>query len=528
MKENATRLLARARESMAGISAGQKVIAGVGVLALLLAGFMVFRWVATPSYSPLYSQMSSEDAAAVIEELTATGVPHKLSDDGNTVLVPKEQVHETRIALSGEGLPANSGDGYSLLDEQSLSTSQFQEQTSFKRAMEGELASTIEAIDGVSTAVVHLAMPAKQVFAKEQDPTTASVLVDTQAGKAFTPDQVQAVVHLVASSVDGLAPEKVTVADASGRVLSADAASGGLGAGTRNQAIQEHQDELNAKIQRTLDTVVGPGNSTVAVTADLDFDKSVSTSTTYESDPEAKPLSSNRQRESYTGPGAPGVGGVVGPEGNTELDGNGNGNGTYAKNSTTEDNAVNSVVERRESAPGAVDSLHIGVALDSNAPIKVSNADMRRLIAAAIGEDLDRGDTVEVTSMPFDRSAQEAAEAELAAAEKAEAKAARLALIRNLGIGVVVVMLGLLAWLQGRRRARARADATHYVVEQLRRDAQTRADALPEAPNPALTALESAEQDEVEKMRDELTALVERQPEDVAALLRGWLVEPPR
>ncbi|QCC78160.1 flagellar M-ring protein FliF [Nocardioides daphniae] len=354
MKENATRLLTRVRESLAGINTGQKVIAGVGVRALLLAGFMVFRWVATPSYSPLYSQMSSEDAAAVIEELTAKGVPHKLSADGNSVLVPKEQVHETRIALSGEGLPANSsGDGYSLLDEQSLSTSQFQEQTSFKRAMEGELASTIEAIDGVNTAVVHLAMPAKQVFAKEQDPTTASVLVDTQAGKSFTPDQVQAVVHLVASSVDGLAPEKVTVADASGRVLSADAASGGLGAGTRAQAIQEYQDELNAKIQRTLDTVVGPGNSTVAVTADLDFDKSVSTSTTYESDPDAKPLSSNRQRETYTGPGAPGVGGVVGPEGNTELDGNGNGNGNYSKNSTTEDNAVNSVVERRESAPVA-------------------------------------------------------------------------------------------------------------------------------------------------------------------------------
>lgn len=529
MKETLTRSLGRLRGSVSAMGTSQKIAAGAGVLALLVGGFMVVRWLTTPTYSPLYSQMSSEDAAAVIEELNATGVPHKLSDDGNSVLVPKEQVHETRIALSGQGLPANNDGGYSLLDEQSLSTSQFQEQTSFKRAMEGELATTIEAIDGVNTAVVHLAMPAKQVFAKEQDPATASVLIATERGKSFAPEQVQAVVHLVASSVDGLAPEKVTVADASGRVLSADDATSGTGAGTRSQAVQEYQDEMASKIQRTLDTVVGPGNSTVAVTADLDFDRATSTSTTYESDPDAEPLSRSQQRERYQGPAtAGGVGGVVGPEGNMELDTNGEGNGTYSKNSTTEDNAVNSVVEKREAAPGSVNSLHIGVAMDSNAPVKVSPADMRNLISAAIGENLDRGDTIEVTSMPFDRSAQEAAEAEIAAAEEAERKAALNRLLRNVGLGALAALILLLAWLEGRKRARARAEATDYVVEQLRLDAATRAEQLPAEPSPALAALESSEQDEVEKMRDELAALVERQPEEVAALLRGWLVEPPR
>src|SRR5690606_19417571 len=111
---------------------GQKLVAVMGTLALVLAGFMVFRWAATPSYSPLFSNLSSADAASVIEELDATGVPYKISNSGSTDMVPKEQVHETRIALSGEGLPANSDSGYSLLDEQSLSTSQFQEQPCFK------------------------------------------------------------------------------------------------------------------------------------------------------------------------------------------------------------------------------------------------------------------------------------------------------------------------------------------------------------------------------------------------------------
>lgn len=526
MKENLTRTFGRLRDGFSAFTAGQKLVAVVGVLGLVLGGFMVVRWAATPTYSPLFSQMNSQDAAAVIDELNSTNVPHQLSNDGNTVLVPRERVHETRIALSGKGLPASTG-GYSLLDEQSLSTSQFQEQTSFKRAMEGELSTTIQAIDGVSAAVVHLAMPPKQVFAKEQDPTTAAVLISTERGNTFQPEQVQAVIHLVASSVDGLAPEKVTVTDSTGRVLSADDVTSGTGTGSRNQAITDYQDQLSAKIQRTLDTVMGPGNSTVAVTADLDFDKSVSTSTTFESDPEAKPLSRSRQRETYEGPGEPGIGGVVGPEGNTEQDAGGEGNGNYRKNSVTEDNAVNSVVERRESAPGGVNSLHIGVALDQNAPVKVGDGRIRDLIAAAIGENLERGDTVEVTTLPFDRSAQDAAAEELAAAEEAARQDAFFKTLRNVGLGAVVLLLLVLAWFESRRRARARTNATNYVVEQLRLDAETRAE-LPIEPSPALTALESAEVDEVDRMRDELTALVERQPEDVAALLRGWLAEPPR
>lgn len=526
MKDTMTRGLSRLQGTFTSFTAGQKAVAVVGTLALLMAGFMVFRWAATPSYSPLFSNMAAEDASAVIDELEATGVPYEISNGGATVMVPKEQVHEVRIALSGEGLPASTGDGYSLLDEQSLSTSQFQEQTSFKRAMEGELATTIEAIDGVRTAVVHLALPPKQVFAKEQDPATASVLVATDRGDAFSPEQVQAVVHLVASSIDGLAPEKVTVADSTGRVLSADDATSGTGAGTRAQAVEDYQDDLSAKIQRTLDTVVGPLNSTVAVTANLDFDKSVSTTTTYQSDPDAKPLSRSRQSESYNGAaGQGGAGGVVGPEGqmeNTTEDGD----GSYTKESTTEDNAVNTVVETREAAPGGVESLHIGVALDANAAVKVGAADMRNLIAAAIGENLERGDTIEVTSLPFDRSAEEAAKLELESAAAADAKAARNEMIRNGGLAALVALMLLLAWLKGRQRAKARAKATTYVVEQLRADQAARVQPPLEA-GAAVMALEASEKSEADDLRDELAALVERQPEDVAQLLRGWLVERP-
>ncbi|WP_101525390.1 flagellar basal-body MS-ring/collar protein FliF [Nocardioides houyundeii] len=527
MKENLSRGLARAQSSFSAFTTGQKLVAVVGTLALVLGGFMVFRWAATPSYSPLFSNLAAEDASAVIDELQASGIPYEISNNGTTVMVPKEQVHETRIALSGEGLPASSDGGYSLLDDQSLSTSQFQEQTSFKRAMEGELATTIEAIDGVRTAVVHLALPAKQVFAREQDPPTASVLVSTQQGVTFAPDQVQAVVHLVASSIDGLAPEKVTVADSAGRVLSADSATGGAGASSRTQQVKEYEDDLSAEIQRTLDRVLGPGNSTVAVTANLDFDQAVRKTTTYESDPERAPLSSSRQSETYDGAGAAETaGGTVGPEGG--ADAGGDESSSYVKESTTEDNAIDTVVETRESAPGSVRSVHVGAVMDSNAPVKVSPADMRDLIAAAIGENPERGDTIEVTDMPFDRTAEQVAVDELEAAAKADAKAARNEMLRNAGLGCLIALMLLLAWLKGRKRAKARAQATTYVVEQLRLDAATRVQQqLPTDPSPAMMALEAAENSESDDLREELAALVEKQPEDVAALLRGWLVERP-
>jgi flagellar M-ring protein FliF len=147
-------------------------------------------------------------------------------------------------------------------------------------------------------------------------------------------------------------------------------------------------------------------------------------------------------------------------------------------------------------------------------------------VASALGIDTNRGDTIQVTAMPFDRTAEQAAVDELKASQEADKKAETMTLIRNGGLVGIVAIMVLVAWFQARRRAKARAEATNYVVEQLRRDAIDRqAQAAIEPPNAALLALEAAEKDANAEVRDEIAALVERQPEDVAALLRGWLVE---
>ena len=231
MKDTISRAMARHQRTFMAFTTGQKVVAVVGTVALLLAGFMIFKWASTPSYAPLYSNLSSTDASAVIDKLDSQGVPYKLTNGGNTVMVPKDKVYATRISLSGEGLPSSSDSGYSILDKQSLSTSQFQEQTNFKRAMEAELSKTVEALNGVQTAVVHLALPEKQVFSDSQEPATASVLVSTRPGADLSAEEVQAITNLVASSVDGLDPDKVTVADAAGHVLSSADGAGGIASG---------------------------------------------------------------------------------------------------------------------------------------------------------------------------------------------------------------------------------------------------------------------------------------------------------
>lgn len=529
MRRALTHSLTRAQQSFGAFTAGQKLVAVIGTAALLLGAFIAFRWAATPSYAPLFSGMAAKDASAVIEELDARGVPYELSDGGATIMVPQNLVYPTRIALSGEGLPSDNGGGYSILDSQGLSTSQFKEQTDFKRAMEGELARTIEAIDDVETAVVHLAIPAKRVFADEQDPTTASVLVDTRAGRQLNPGQVQAIVNLVASSIDGLAPDQVTVADSTGTVLSAPGGSTTASASTQTQQVQDFQDRMRGQVQTMLDRVLGPGNSAVEVTANLSFDKRITRTTRYFDDPTT--LSSSETTERYSGAQGSQVGGTLGTTADTQEAASDSDEPTddsdYAKSTRTSENVVNTTVEEREAAPGGVESLHVGVVLDEASLGGVAPTDVQALVASALGIDTERGDTVQVTAMPFDRSSEEATAKELQDAAAAEDRAHMVALGRNGFLVVLVAVMLLAAWLRSRgRAARREADSTLSWIEQLRRETERGAPDQPaiDATSPAMLLLQS-EQGRTAEIREELAALVGRQPEDVAAVLRGWLSE---
>jgi flagellar M-ring protein FliF len=538
--------LAKAAGTLKGFTAGQKAVTAVAVVALVVGGLLFSRWAGQPTYAPLFTGLAGEDASAIVEELNAAGTPYELQDGGSTILVPRESVYDSRIAMSGQGLPAGEATGYALLDEQSMTSSEFQQSTAYKRALEGELSKTIGSIDDVEAAVVHLAIPEKDVFTDEEDKPTASVLLETSRGRDLGPQQVQAVVNLVSASVEGMEPAAVTVADSSGRVLSSpDAGTGGAAGDMRAQQTSAYEQRVSSSLQDMLDKVVGPGHAVVRLTADLDFDQTQTTSERF--DPSrAAPLADASETETYTGAGAGqaggalGYNGVLGPDNDTTLT-NGAGaagaDSRYEKTKRTVNNSVNKVTEVRKSAPGAVRKLNVAVLLDTRTAGTVDPAQVQALVTSAAGVDAARGDTIQVSAMPFDDSAEQDAAAELAEAKAAEAAAARNSMLK--GVGLAVLALLALVWgLLSRRRRRNRAAAAALGEDERIQLEKLQAALDQQAANEA-AALESASEalaleaaapvdprvGQLAIARDEINEMVQNQPEQVAQLLRGWMAD---
>src|SRR5690606_39287703 len=212
-------VLQRIRGAAAGFTVAQRTIAIIGLAVVALGLAALISWAARPTMTPLFTGLSASDANAIVEQLRSASVPYQLADGGSTVLVPEDDVYDQRLAAAAAGLPGDSSDGYSLLDDMGVTTSEFQQSVAYKRAIEGELAATISSLDGVSAASVRLAIPEESVFVSETVDPTASVFVET-GRSSLNPSQIEAIVHLTSAAVSGLKPENVAVVDQSGRTLS--------------------------------------------------------------------------------------------------------------------------------------------------------------------------------------------------------------------------------------------------------------------------------------------------------------------
>ena len=449
----------RLGKTISQFTLAQKTLALIGIAVLALGIFALASWASKPSYSPLFSGLQPSDANTIVEQLQADGVPYEIANGGGTIMVPEQNVYDQRLKAAGAGLPASSTGGYSLLDNMGVTSSEFQQSVTYKRALEGELAKTIGALNGVKTSSVQLALPEETVFVSEKVDPTASVFIDTESGVTLSGDQVQAIVHLTSAAIDGMKATNVAVIDSAGTVLSAV----GVGAtGSADKQATDYEERVAGSVQSMLDKVVGPGNATVAVAADMSYESANRVEETF-TNPDGNPaLNEATTTEEYTG-GANGntAAGILGPDNIAVPNGSGD-DGAYNSESTTKNNAVNKVTETREIPAGALNRQTVSVALNAATAAGMNVADIRALVSNAAGIDTARGDQLTVEMVAFNAAGAEAAQEALAAAEAAEAAERRAELVRMgiLAAGIVLaVIIALVAYaIRSRRQNREAVD----------------------------------------------------------------------
>jgi flagellar M-ring protein FliF len=523
MKDQIVGALQRFWRGFLSFTPGQKVVTVAAIIALSIGGYAFSTWAAKPTYAPLFTNLSPTDASAMIDKLNTSKIPYQLGANGTEILVPQQSVYSTRLTMSSAGLPTAGTSGYSLLDKEGITTSEFKQRVDYQRALEGELAKTIKSINGVTDAQVHLAIPQQTVFNDGTQKPTGSVLITTAPGTTLASGQVQSIVNLVSSSVTGLTPDQVSVSDASGRVLSSAGGMNDLSvADTRAAATQQLESRLSGPAQTMLDNLVGTGHSTVTVTADLNFDKTNTVSSNYVYNSSIPPLAEASTAETYAGSSAS-TGGVLGAASPSPTAGAaGTGANGYVKNTMTRNNAVGQVTESSANAPGNIRTLSVAVLLDKNAG-PVNAAQVQQLVSSAVGLNAKRGDTIAVSVAPFNTAAASAATkaaAQAAAQAKAAAsKAALMSMIKTGGTVLLVIFVLLATFIANKRRKKAEPDRDD--LDDFLSTLSENPGLLPPAPQDIVPP--PTRDAQAEARQRQLAEMAENDPQEVARLLRNWL-----
>jgi flagellar M-ring protein FliF len=264
----------RGPAGLAGLPpAVRQIMMLVAVAGAVALGVMAAFWGQTPNYGLLYGNLNDKDTGGVIEALTKSNIPYKIDESSGAVMVPAKQVHEARLKLAGQGLPRGTGVGFELMDEKpAFGNTQFQEIARYQRAIEGEIARSIMTLSNVQSARVHLAIPHQSAFIREREQPSASVLLNLYAGRAIEPDQVSAIVHLVAASVPNLITDRVTVIDQKGKLLTSSEATRDLSSSSNQIEYRRKLEESYARrIEEILTPITGTGSVKAQVAADIDF-----------------------------------------------------------------------------------------------------------------------------------------------------------------------------------------------------------------------------------------------------------------
>lgn len=425
------------------------------LLAVLVLVPVLVSWANTPTYSVAYSGLSESDAAEIVQELTDGGIPYKLNGTG-TIMVPADQVYETRLKIARAGLPKNSTVGFELFDGNTLGMNEFSQRVNYQRALEGELERTISSLDPVEAVQVHIVTPEKTLLTSEQSETTASVMIKQSSSNPLDSAQIRAITQLVASSVENLKPENVVIIDGNGNMLAGGGSDTGLASGTssdRYAAETTAAKEIRNRVQTLLDQILGPNRSTVQIAVTMDWTQREVTSNTYDPTPSAI-RSSQKIDEAYATNGGdlsgiPGASSnlptpvptVTGAEGPT----------TYKRSEETLNYEISQTQSHEIFAPGQIKRISVSVMVDNVTDEDQMNI-IKSAVAAAAGIDEERGDQIVVESIQFDRSVAEQQTAEFEQDQQTQQKF-QLGTLGGGVLALVIIFIIIVVMLNNVRKA---------------------------------------------------------------------------
>ncbi|WP_285111232.1 flagellar basal-body MS-ring/collar protein FliF [Leclercia adecarboxylata] len=541
-------------EWMSRLRANPKVpliVAGAAAIAIVVA---MVLWAKQPDYRTLFSNLSDQDGGAIVTQLTQMNVPYRFSDNGGALEVPADKVHELRLRLAQQGLPKGGAVGFELLDQEKFGISQFSEQVNYQRALEGELARTIETLGPLKSARVHLAMPKPTLFVREQKSPSASVTVNLQPGRALDEGQISAVVHLVSSAVAGLPPGNVTLVDQMGRLLTKSNTSDRDLNDAQLKYATDVENRVQSRIEAILGPIVGTSNVHAQVTAQIDFADKEQTEEQYRPNGDAaQAVMRSRQVNENLQIGGPNAGGVPGALSNQPAPANtapinapaqnqqngqqgaqqqqtaaaaNAGPRTSSRNETT-NYEVDRTIRHTKMNTGDVQRLSVAVVvnyktLPDGKPLPLTTEQMKQiedLTREAMGYSEKRGDTLNVVNSPF--SAVDDTSGELPFWQKQ----AFIELLIEAGRWLLVVIVAWLLWRKAvRPQLVRRAEEAKALQERtlLREETQ-------EAVEVRLSKDEQMQQRRAnqrmgaEVMSQRIREMSDNDPRVVALVIRQWM-----
>ncbi|MDY4415903.1 flagellar basal-body MS-ring/collar protein FliF [Selenomonas sp.] len=499
----------------------------VAILAAIVIGAALYG--SKPDMVPLFTNMETKDAGEVAAKLKEQKVNYEVQENklGTTILVPSDQVHEARLNLSTEGLPRGQK-GFEIFDDSKLGVTEFQNKVNYLQALQGELTRTIEQIDAVQKARVHIVLPEDSLYKKNEKPATASIMLMLKPNQTLQKKEIKGIVNLAAHSIQGLQPENITIVDETGKILNdpdeLDEQSVGAKTMTQLEMTKKVQDNIQKNVQSLLDQSLGEGRAVARVSVELDFDDATTDTQTFTPVVDDSGIIRSQQdmNETYSGTSTT-PGGPAGVESNVPgyVAQNGNSNANYEKKESTKNYEINEEKKKVIASPGSIRRLNVAVLVNDD--INATQQDsILRSVSSAAGINADRGDTVSVEPLPFSTEARD----RLAAEQQAEKDRQDRIFYAEVGIPLLIIALIVGALLMRRRKKQQEKEAAEEAAR-LEQEEQERM-----AEEARAAAIENGEVDEEELSEEEqrrltekqqLMELIDQKPAEVAMLIKTWL-----